>query len=166
MLMAHWRKVLLCSCLFAIMIALGAGLVRVAAKSATEAPAGFNTPSSQCADVFCRGYGLLGFRADSAIVDNGSSGNRVFPVIDKDCRVNEIAIFIIVPNPEFRDLTCGPTIRILMTSDATRRVVYRSKTSRDRLVFLINLLVQCKRVSVWLDDSVANAVCTIEAGSI
>jgi len=45
MLMPHWRKVLLCSCLFAALTALGTGLVRVAAKSATEAPAGFNTPS-------------------------------------------------------------------------------------------------------------------------
>jgi len=45
MLMPHWRKVLLCFCLFAAVAALGAGLVRVAAKSATEAPAGFNTPS-------------------------------------------------------------------------------------------------------------------------
>lgn len=45
MLMPHWRKVLLCSCLFAAIAALGTGLARVAAKSATEAPAGFNTPS-------------------------------------------------------------------------------------------------------------------------
>src|SRR5271156_1378947 len=45
MFIPHWRKVLLCSCLFATSIALGTGLVRVAAKSATEAPAGFNTPS-------------------------------------------------------------------------------------------------------------------------
>jgi CxxC motif-containing protein (DUF1111 family) len=45
MLISHWRKVLLCSCLFAALTALGAGLARVAAKSATEAPAGFNTPS-------------------------------------------------------------------------------------------------------------------------
>ena len=45
MLIPHWRKVLLCSCLFAALTALGTGLVRVAAKSATEAPAGFNTPS-------------------------------------------------------------------------------------------------------------------------
>ena len=45
MLMPHWRKVLLCSCLFATLTALGTGLARVAAKSATEAPAGFNTPS-------------------------------------------------------------------------------------------------------------------------
>ena len=45
MLMPHWRKVLLCSCLFATLAALGTGLARVAAKSATEAPAGFNTPS-------------------------------------------------------------------------------------------------------------------------
>ncbi len=45
MLMPHWRKVLLSSCLFATLAALGTGLARVAAKSATEAPAGFNTPS-------------------------------------------------------------------------------------------------------------------------
>jgi CxxC motif-containing protein (DUF1111 family) len=45
MLIPHWRKVLLCSCLFAALTALGTGLVRVTAKSATEAPAGFNTPS-------------------------------------------------------------------------------------------------------------------------
>src|ERR1700727_963044 len=45
MLLPHWRKVLLSSCLFATLAALGTGLARVAAKSATEAPAGFNTPS-------------------------------------------------------------------------------------------------------------------------
>src|SRR5579863_7460526 len=45
MLTSPRSKVLLCSCLLAISIALGTGLVRVAAKSATEAPAGFNTPS-------------------------------------------------------------------------------------------------------------------------
>lgn len=45
MLISPRNKVLLCSCLFATSIALGTGLVRVAAKSATEAPAGFNTPS-------------------------------------------------------------------------------------------------------------------------
>ncbi len=45
MLIPHWRKVLLCSCIFAALTALGTGLARVAAKSATEAPAGFNTPS-------------------------------------------------------------------------------------------------------------------------
>jgi CxxC motif-containing protein (DUF1111 family) len=45
MLTPHWRKVLLCSCLFAALTVLGTGLARVAAKSATEAPAGFNTPS-------------------------------------------------------------------------------------------------------------------------
>jgi CxxC motif-containing protein (DUF1111 family) len=45
MLMPHRRKILLCSCLFAGLTVLGTGLARVAAKSATEAPAGFNTPS-------------------------------------------------------------------------------------------------------------------------
>ena len=45
MLISPRSKVLLSSCLLATSIALGTGLVRVAAKSATEAPAGFNTPS-------------------------------------------------------------------------------------------------------------------------
>jgi CxxC motif-containing protein (DUF1111 family) len=43
--MSHWRKVFLFSCLIATLAALGTGLARVAAKSATEAPAGFSTPS-------------------------------------------------------------------------------------------------------------------------
>src|SRR5271155_1203432 len=45
MLMPPRRKGLLCSCLFAALTALGTGLVGTAANSATEAPAGFNTPS-------------------------------------------------------------------------------------------------------------------------
>jgi Di-haem oxidoreductase, putative peroxidase len=43
-LMPPRRKVLLCSCLFAALTALGTGLVGIAENSATEAPAGFNTP--------------------------------------------------------------------------------------------------------------------------
>ena len=45
MLISHRRKIVLSACLCATAIVLGTGLVRVAAKSATEAPAGFNTPS-------------------------------------------------------------------------------------------------------------------------
>jgi CxxC motif-containing protein (DUF1111 family) len=55
MLIPHWRKVLLCSCLFAALTALGTGLARVAAKSATEAPAGFNTPSFNSAQSISNG---------------------------------------------------------------------------------------------------------------
>jgi len=55
MLIPHWRKVLLCSCLFAALIALGTGLARVAAKSATEAPTGFNTPSFNGAQSISNG---------------------------------------------------------------------------------------------------------------
>jgi CxxC motif-containing protein (DUF1111 family) len=45
MLILPGKKVLLCSCLFATMTGLGTGVVGIAANSATEAPAGFNTPS-------------------------------------------------------------------------------------------------------------------------
>src|SRR5271170_4768764 len=55
MLMAHWRKVLLGFCLFAGLAALATGLTRVAAQSATEAPAGFNTPSFNSAQSVSNG---------------------------------------------------------------------------------------------------------------
>jgi CxxC motif-containing protein (DUF1111 family) len=55
MLIPHWRKVLLSSCLFAALTALGTGLARVAAKSAAEAPAGFNTPSFNGAQSISNG---------------------------------------------------------------------------------------------------------------
>ena len=45
MLIPGGRKFLFSSCVFVLSAALGTGLARVAAKSATEAPAGFNTPS-------------------------------------------------------------------------------------------------------------------------
>jgi CxxC motif-containing protein (DUF1111 family) len=45
MLMPPRRKVLFCTSLFAALAALGTGLVGIGANSATEAPAGFNTPS-------------------------------------------------------------------------------------------------------------------------
>jgi len=89
--------------------------------------------SPQCADVFCCRYGLLGFRTDSAIVDNRPAGNRVFFVVDEDGRVYEIAIFVIVPNPEFCDLAGCP----LFDSGGKRRRRLRytqSKSIRDRLV--------------------------------
>jgi hypothetical protein len=40
MLMPQRRNVLLCSCLFVTVTALGTGVVGIAANSATEAPAG------------------------------------------------------------------------------------------------------------------------------
>src|SRR5258708_29828600 len=56
--------------------------------------------SPQCADVFRRRYALLGLRADSAIIHDGPPGNRVLSVVDKDGRVYEIAICIVVANAE------------------------------------------------------------------
>src|SRR3984893_6326076 len=45
MLIPHGRKLLLSSCLLTALTVLGTGLARVAAKSLTEGPTGFNTPS-------------------------------------------------------------------------------------------------------------------------
>ncbi len=53
--MPHRKNVLLCVFLFAALDVLGTGLVRVAAKSATEAPAGFDTPSFNGAQSISNG---------------------------------------------------------------------------------------------------------------
>jgi len=45
MAMPHRRKVLLSVCLFGTPVAMTIGFVGIAQQSATEAPAGFNTPS-------------------------------------------------------------------------------------------------------------------------
>jgi CxxC motif-containing protein (DUF1111 family) len=55
MLIPHWRKILLSSCLVAALTVLATGLARVSAKSATEAPAGFNTPSFNGAQSISNG---------------------------------------------------------------------------------------------------------------
>ena len=37
---------------------------------------------------------FLGLRTDSAVIDNGPAGNRVFSVVDEDGRIDEIAVFM------------------------------------------------------------------------
>src|SRR5271170_1751340 len=97
---------------------------------------------------------LLGLRTDGTIIDYGPAGNRVLAVVDKDGRVYEIAICIIVPYPQFCDLTGCPTIRILMAIDARSCVVYRSKALRDGFVFFIDLLIPSEGVSGRFDESI------------
>ena len=55
MLIPNGRKLLLSSCVVGLVAALGTGLAGVAAKSATEAPAGFNTPSFNSAQSISNG---------------------------------------------------------------------------------------------------------------
>jgi CxxC motif-containing protein (DUF1111 family) len=59
MVMSRSKKVLVCSCLVATLTALGIGIARVEAQSAagaaTEAPAGFNTPSFNSAHSISNG---------------------------------------------------------------------------------------------------------------
>jgi hypothetical protein len=96
---------------------------------------------AQCADIFCCRDVFLSFRTDRAIIDDGASRNRIFAVVDKDSRVNEVAVFVIVSDPEFRELAGSPAIRILMATDAALRVISRSKSIGDRFVLLVDLLI-------------------------
>src|ERR1700760_2877695 len=55
MLIPNGRKLLLSSCVVGLIAVLGTGLARVAAKSLTEAPTGFNTPSFNGAQSISNG---------------------------------------------------------------------------------------------------------------
>src|ERR1700756_1201192 len=92
MLIPRWRKVLLCSCLFVAVAALGTGLARVAAKSATEAPAGFNTPSFNSAQSISNGLveppGDTFARDQQVYEENKSVAGGLGPVYNATSCVN------------------------------------------------------------------------------
>ena len=53
-----------------------------------------------------------------------------------------------------------------MAIDAGGCVVHGSKSIRDRLVFLIDLLIPGKRVSGWFNESIVDACGTVKTGRI
>jgi hypothetical protein len=96
---------------------------------------------------FCRRDVLLCLRTDGAIVENGPADNAVLSVIDEDCRVNEIAIFIVVPNPEFGELAGSSTVRISWQLTHVIARVHKAKSSLRRMVLLIDFLIPSKCVT-------------------
>src|ERR1700723_998082 len=92
MLMPPRRKVLLCTGLFAALAALGTGLVGTAANSATEAPAGFNTPSFNGAASISNGLveppGDTFARDQQVYEQNETVANGLGPVYNATSRVN------------------------------------------------------------------------------
>jgi hypothetical protein len=96
--------------------------------------------------------------------DDRSAGDRVFPVVDENCRIDEIAVFIAMPDSEFGELACPTTIRILMATNTSRGVINGAKAGLDEVVLLIDLLIPGERISGRLSDSVADVLCTVETG--
>src|ERR1700742_5133449 len=113
MLMPHWKKVFFCSCLFLTLTVLGTGLARVTAKSATEAPAGFNTPSFNGAQSVSNGIveppGDTFARDQEVYEENHSVQTGLGPVY------NSTACVSCHENPnsggasQFTELRVGPT---------------------------------------------------------
>src|ERR1700723_1441638 len=92
MLMTSRSKVLLYSCLFAALAALVTGLVGTAANSATEAPAGFNTPSFNGAASISNGLveppGDTFARDQQVYEQNETVANGLGPVYNATSCVN------------------------------------------------------------------------------
>src|SRR5580658_4382562 len=96
MVMSRSKKVLVCSCLVATLTALGIGIARVEAQSAagaaTEAPAGFNTPSFNSAHSISNGIveptGDTFARDQNIYEDNETVADGLGPVYNATSCVN------------------------------------------------------------------------------
>ena len=82
--------------------------------------------SAQRSNVFGGRDVFLSLGTSGAVVHDGASANGVQSIIDKDGWIDEVAVLIVVANAELRDLACAAAVRILMATDAGRRVVYRT----------------------------------------
>src|ERR1700751_2439509 len=104
--------------------------------------------------------------ANSAVIDNGSAGNRVLAVIDQHGRIHKVTVGVLMPNPHLGNLA-GPTgHRILMTIDARGRVEYRAQAGMDVFSFFKGLLIESKGVAGRFGYSIANALSGRESWSI
>src|SRR5262249_12248786 len=107
---------------------------------------------TQGADVFRRRYVLLGLRANCAVIHNRAAGDRILAIVDKDCRVHEVAVFIYMPHAQFGDLAASSTIGVFMATDARGCVINRSQPGPLRMmalrlvIVLIYLLIERKGV--------------------
>jgi hypothetical protein len=102
----------------------------------------------------------------SITVPAGAAGDRVLAVVDEDGRVDEVAVFILVPDAEFGKLAGSSAVRIFMAIDAGGCVIDGPESGLHGVVLFLDLLIMGKGVSGGLDDSVANALCAVEAGSV
>src|SRR6201987_3292083 len=104
--------------------------------------------------------------ANSAVIDNGSAGNRVLTVIDQHGRIHKVPVGVLMPNPDLGNLA-GPTGHgILMTIDARGRVEYRAQAGMDVFSFFKGLLIEGKSVIGWFGYSLTNALSGRESWSI
>ncbi len=109
---------------------------------------------------------LLGLRTDGAVVDDGAACDRVLAVVYEDGRVDEVAVVIFVPDPEFGELAGSSAVWVLMAADAGGCIIDGPESGLHGVVLFVDLLIMGKGVSGGLDDSVADALCAVEAGSI
>src|SRR5271156_4930769 len=121
---------------------------------------------AQSADAFICGYVLLGLCTDGAVIDNRTAGNAVLTVVDQHRGVHEIAIRVLVPNPDLSNLARTPGHRILMTIAARGCVVYRAQASCDVFPFFEVLLVEGKGITGGFHYSIADALGGRKAWSI
>src|ERR1700751_1550389 len=109
---------------------------------------------------------FLSLWANSAVIDNGPSGNRVLTVVDQHGGVDKIAVRILMPDPHFGNLAGSPRYGILMTIDTRGRVEYRAQAGVDVFPLFKDLLIESKSVAGRFGYSITDALSGRKSWSI
>lgn len=88
---------------------------------------------AQCADVFCRGYVLLGLGTYGAIINDGPAGNRVFSVVD------DVAPILIESVSDFYQSSLAKPLFAVTSHAMDRR--HRTIKGRDAMPMWIELRI-------------------------
>src|ERR1700722_15270693 len=82
---------------------------------------------AQGSNIFCVGYMLLGLRTYGTVVDNGTAFYGVRSAVNRDRRIDKVAVHVIVTDSLFRKLAGRARHPVVMAFDARRRVENRTQ---------------------------------------
>src|SRR5215472_1381576 len=112
---------------------------------------------AQSPDVLGDRYVLLCFRNDGTVIENGAPLDGRGTVIDRDHGIDEVAVFVVMADPQLRELARSAAHRVLMAL-GTRASVEDGSQSRGYIVLrLVDLLISREGVARRLREAIAGA---------
>ena len=135
----------------------GEGQQRTVVNRLYEAVAEGVERGAQCPNVLANRYVLLCFRNDGSVVENGPPLNGGRTIVDRDYRIDEIAVVVAMADAQLGELARCAAHRVLMALCAGASIENGPQARCDIVLCLVDLLVSCEGVTRRLCDAVANA---------
>src|SRR6516164_7690144 len=115
---------------------------------------------AQRSHIFFVRQHFLSLRTDGAVIHDGTARDRVRTVVNRDGRVDEIAVRVLVSGADFRYLARAAGHRILVTVSASRRIVNRTESAIVALSLLKVLLIEREGVTRGFGNAVTDTLRT------